>query len=337
MNPRTIPESSGTLKIQLGQLAQGLRRAVMFPRGTSLLKKPAGMKSYQDLEGNTFLYNPQFVSVAEIDRASAGGGLPQLLGSTQGGMGAPDKPQLAGKPVAIVGRDRQGETTQSTATDRAHQARTVAQTWKVTPPDGSVSTESPTEELAHRISAASGGVELNRGTSEVPLTEEGRRQAGELGREIAQKVGPVDAIYAGPLERTRETAEAIARAQPRPVPITVVPGFRPPAEGLLEGLPKAQTRPITDRMATRDRDQVAPGEGPLSQYPGESYNQWWLGNVFPALQPILARYRANPRLNLVIVTHSRDLKAIQAWVEAGSTPDGALDAKTLTEEAPDTG
>jgi broad specificity phosphatase PhoE len=331
--PRTIPESPGTLKIQLDQLSKGQRKVVMFPRGSSLLRRPPGMKSYQDEAGNTWIYNPKLTNVGEIDRAAASNQLPSLLGPTKGGMGAPDKSKLATGNLAIVGRDAKGETTQSTATDRAHAAETERQTWKVTPPDGSVSEESPTEELAHRISAAAGGVELNRGTSEVPLTDEGRQQAAKL----AQQVGQVDAIYAGPLQRTRDTAQAIADVQQKPVPVQVVPGLRPPAEGILEGQPKSVTRKITDDMAMNNRDKVAPGQGPLSNYPGESYNQWWLGNVFPALQPILAQYQANPQQRIAVVTHSRDLKAIEAWVKNGAPPSGDLDHKVLGQDAPETG
>lgn len=332
MNPPTVPESPGTLRIQLDQLAKGLRRAVMFPRGAPLLKRPKGMKPYQDAEGNTFIYNPKLTSVPEIDRASAEHHLPQLLGATDGGMGAPDKSKL-GAAMAVVARDRGGETTQSTATDRSHAAETVKQTSKLAPAGGSVSVEPPAGELAHRIHEAQGNVELNRGTSDIPLTDAGRKQAEQL----AMQVGQVDAIYYGPLDRTKETAEIVAAAQPRRVPMIEVPGLRPPAEGTLEGQPKSQTKPITDDLKTAHPDVQAPGQGPLSDFPGESYHQWWLGTVFPALQPILAKYKANQKLRLLLVTHSRDLNAIGAWAAAGAPPDGRLDPAALMQDPPDTG
>ena len=52
------------------------------------------------------------------------------------------------------------------------------------------------------------GVSISGRTAGVRLNEEGRRQAERLARHLAPT--RIDALYASPLERTRETAEAIA-------------------------------------------------------------------------------------------------------------------------------
>jgi hypothetical protein len=151
----TVPETTSTTQAQIGQLASGDRRAVMFPKGTPLQKRPAGMKSYQDADGNTYVYNPKLTSQPQIDAAISENRLPELLGATEGGMGAPDKTALAGKPVAVVGRTPEGVTTQATAADKASLPEAVRQTEKLTPPEGTVSVEPPQVEIAKRTEQAS--------------------------------------------------------------------------------------------------------------------------------------------------------------------------------------
>jgi probable phosphoglycerate mutase len=53
------------------------------------------------------------------------------------------------------------------------------------------------------------------------LNDEGRRQAAALAARLAPL--PIDAIYASPLERTIETAQAIAG--PRGLPLRIVEGL----------------------------------------------------------------------------------------------------------------
>lgn len=55
-------------------------------------------------------------------------------------------------------------------------------------------------------------------TPSVPLSEAGRAQAAALGRALAAT--RIDRVVHSPLDRTRETAEAIAAAQVAPPPLT---------------------------------------------------------------------------------------------------------------------
>lgn len=68
------------------------------------------------------------------------------------------------------------------------------------------------------------------------LSEEGRAQAGRL----AERLAPVHlaAVYASPLERCRETAEAVAA--PRGIPIRLEPGVIEVEYGRWTGRPLAQ-------------------------------------------------------------------------------------------------
>lgn len=328
----TIPEAPNTLQSQLDQLVSGDRRAVMFPKGTPLLKKPKGMRSYTDSTGNTFIFNPKLTSQKDIDDASQNNALTDLLGATQGGMGAPDKTELQGKPVAVVAKDAQGETVQGTLTDQPNLGQTVQQTEKVTPPDGSVQFERPEDELAHRISANEGGDELTRGDSDIPMDQQGREDI----QEEAPQIAPVSKIYHGPLDRTTETAEIISASQPNHPPLISVPDTEPWRLGALEGQPHAETKDYIERLMKQEPDTPAPGIGPLSPYPGESHNQF-VQRFLPAFQPVLNDYLSNPGERIMFVTHSRNLRVLDAWVQAGARPDYLIDQKALDNPVPDPG
>jgi broad specificity phosphatase PhoE len=76
------------------------------------------------------------------------------------------------------------------------------------------------------------------GRRDVGLTDEGRRQAEALARALS----PVSlaAVYASPLVRSLETAEAIAR--PHGLPVRVEPAFSEMAFGEWEGLTREEAR-----------------------------------------------------------------------------------------------
>lgn len=146
----TVPEERGTLKEQLAQLADGTRRVVMFPRGTNLMRRPDGMKNYQDADGNTYTYNPALASVRDIDAAIESNSLPDLLGATDGGMGVPDKSNL-GDAVNVVPKAKNGTAVQSAAADGKSLKRAVEQAKKVTPKGGRVEVEDPAKEIQRRL------------------------------------------------------------------------------------------------------------------------------------------------------------------------------------------
>jgi broad specificity phosphatase PhoE len=73
---------------------------------------------------------------------------------------------------------------------------------------------------------------LYSGQADVPLTDEGRRQAVKAGERLART--GVDAIWSSPLRRARDTAEAIASATG--VPVTVDERLIEVDYGELEGL-----------------------------------------------------------------------------------------------------
>src|SRR5262245_54561599 len=99
------------------------------------------------------------------------------------------------------------------------------------------------------------------GSRDLPLTPQGERQAHALAEALAGE--RVAAIYASPLERTRGTAEIIARAQR--LSVIVEPGLREMAFGDWEGLTRDEVEARWPELfdlwrATPERAVPARGE-----------------------------------------------------------------------------
>jgi probable phosphoglycerate mutase len=87
----------------------------------------------------------------------------------------------------------------------------------VTTPAPAPATTTPTTHLVlvrHAVTAQTGPL-LSGRTPGVDLSEEGRAQADALGLRMATL--PIDVVYASPIERTTQTAEAIAAHHGLPV------------------------------------------------------------------------------------------------------------------------
>ena len=102
-----------------------------------------------------------------------------------------------------------------------------------------------------------------QGGSDTALSETGRAQAEAAGRLLARE--PLAAVWASPLRRARETAEAIAR--PHGLPVETHPGFREMGFGVWEGLTGDEVRarfPEAYRGWREDPGQATwPGAEPL--------------------------------------------------------------------------
>ncbi len=71
------------------------------------------------------------------------------------------------------------------------------------------------------------------GWTDSPLTEHGHYQACKVGQRLANEHSNISAIYSSPLQRTRDTAEAIA--QPLTLPVQVHDDLKEYGIGELEG------------------------------------------------------------------------------------------------------
>jgi N12 class adenine-specific DNA methylase len=158
----TEPESPETIALQMQQLgregmpvAPDQRKVVMFPKGQGMppMETLGGLAVAHDKFGNVYVFRPDLVDRGEITRAASTNKLSELLGGPMG-MGAPDKADLQGPPVAVVGRGPDGVEAQTTATDQASLPHTIIATHAVTPPGGTIEVKSPEEALGDRTGQA---------------------------------------------------------------------------------------------------------------------------------------------------------------------------------------
>ncbi|KAG2487807.1 hypothetical protein HYH03_013651 [Edaphochlamys debaryana] len=100
-----------------------------------------------------------------------------------------------------------------------------------------------------------------QGHLDIPLNEEGVRQAEELA--VALEPVAFTAIYSSDLSRAVKTAEAIAARRPEPTKVTTSPNLRERALGVVEGLTPAEAAqgvPEAFRLLASDNDDaVVPG------------------------------------------------------------------------------
>jgi alpha-ribazole phosphatase len=77
-----------------------------------------------------------------------------------------------------------------------------------------------------------------QGQTDIPLNEQGCRQAAALGNRLASE--PLQAIYTSDLRRAQQTAQAIRDGQLEAAPVRLEPGLREIRFGAWEGLTYAE-------------------------------------------------------------------------------------------------
>lgn len=136
----TTPESPATIDMQLQQLGRGIRKVVMLPKGTPApMRYPPRVAITSDGLGNLYCYRQDLIKKGAIHSAAKRNKLPEILGSTQLGLGAPDKAALPPDAPVVTAHAPSGIELQSTATSPEVLPLTIAATQAVTPPGGRVS------------------------------------------------------------------------------------------------------------------------------------------------------------------------------------------------------
>lgn len=101
---------------------------------------------------------------------------------------------------------------------------------------------------------------LTLGRSDVPLNDLGREQASRVAAALAGE--PILAVYAGPLQRTVETAKPIAAAHG--LPLSIEPAFIEMDVGEVEGLTSSELREHHPELL----ETWASAQGPQTAMPG---------------------------------------------------------------------
>lgn len=180
---------------------------------------------------------------------------------------------------------------------------------------------------AEKIRAQQGlkpDVDLNAGTSQVPLDSRGRASMQEL----APKVQGLDKLYHSDTVRAHESAGILSRPDAStiidrggPIPTEVLHGLNAPAMGALEGQPAEIGNSLFEHLAQTAPETQLPGAGPLSTEPGTSFADWSKG-MLSAMQSLRDEYTTKslqgeePRIGAL--THSKNLELAQSWIDAGS-------------------
>jgi len=138
------------------------------------------------------------------------------------------------------------------------------------------------------------------GDAGVDLSDEGRHQARALAERL--RPGPIDAIYASPLSRTRETAEIVAAG--RPQPIVTRDGLREIGHGHWEGLTRREVE------ARFPDEYSAWEEDPFTYAPegGES-GVSVLARALPVVREIVV---AHPGQTVLVVSHKATIRLLLA-------------------------
>lgn len=140
------------------------------------------------------------------------------------------------------------------------------------------------------------------GVIDVPLADEGRRQAQRLAARLAKE--PIVAVYASPLERTLETARILAA----PHSLEVIPQdcLREMSYGRWEGLTRAEVE------AQYPEEYVEWEQDPYTFAPegGET----GLAVTARALPGLLAIVRRHPDDHVLIVAHKAIIRLVLSWL-----------------------
>lgn len=186
---------------------------------------------------------------------------------------------------------------------------------------GVVEPENPTGEGS--------GVDIIRGSSDIPLSPEGQQQALKLSQELR---GKATHIFSSDLKRAAETAMAISSTNPQAGKPQFTPALRPWHLGEIEGQPTEKVLDRINQYIAKKPDEVVPGRGKLSTSDGESFNQFkdrFLGHLLNQI----ANYKPGDRL--VNVTHYRDIRAMESWLKGGAKADKSIDAQEMMRHADD--
>jgi len=143
---------------------------------------------------------------------------------------------------------------------------------------------------------------------DVPLTDEGRRQAAETGRDLASRNGSFDAVYVSPYRRTRDTAGLVADALAPAPPLIIEERVREREFGVLEGLTRRGVRQLHPQEVER---KMKVGKYYYRPPGGESYPD--VNLRVHSFLGTLVREHAGQRI--LVVTHSVVVLSFRRLIE----------------------
>jgi probable phosphoglycerate mutase len=137
-----------------------------------------------------------------------------------------------------------------------------------------------------------------QGNADRPLTDLGRRQAGQLAERLAST--PLDGVYSSDLLRARETAEAVARRQG--LEVRTLAALREVDVGSWSGLTREE---VEERFPAAFATWREGGHGWVD---GEAYEDM-AGRVVTAVLEIAG---SHPGGSVLVVAHGGPIRALHA-------------------------
>lgn len=167
-----------------------------------------------------------------------------------------------------------------------------------------------------------------RGSSNLPITDQGESDIFHLGVRL-QARGGLDEIHSADLTRHNQTADILETTNQLAQRFQGHVGFRSWALGALEGQPHDKVIGAVNDLVTKTPDIAMPGAGPISASLGESFNDFKY-RMLTMSRILMNRLEENPDRKIGVVTSSRDIGLIKAWVAKGAGADQAVDTDLFT-------
>lgn len=162
-----------------------------------------------------------------------------------------------------------------------------------------------------------------RGTSELPLTDQGVRDAHDTAIKLARK-GGLSEIHTSSLGRAVHTARIVSNYTHAPI-VSVTDALHPWHLGSMEGQPiTPEGVAYVNHLQQQEPDTPIEGRGPISTADGESFNAF-KERAQGALRDLINRSAAAPDRAIGVVTHYRVKKLLDAWMRKGMDPNGDID------------
>jgi broad specificity phosphatase PhoE/2'-5' RNA ligase len=153
------------------------------------------------------------------------------------------------------------------------------------------------------------------GNSDIGLNAKGSEDAMRLGERLAAR-GGLDVLYASPVARAAQTAEALTEADPS-LTYQLNSALAPWHLGKYEGRMPEEVGTKIDRLI-QNPDDRPPGNG-QDAVPGESFNDF-KKRIITFVHDAGIEWSKHPDMRLGIVMHSRPLDLIMDWIAAGGPP-----------------
>lgn len=173
--------------------------------------------------------------------------------------------------------------------------------------------------------------DIARGSSDVPLTEQGRMDLcangcnlARLGRDGSRPTR----ITTSDLARTRESGRILQKCLGTCTPLEHNANLDPWYQGWIEGMPvDPHILGVMQDLQVNRPDDTPDGRGPLSTHPGESFNNYkqrFLKTMIPIMERQKESLLYSP-IREVVVNHYRGIKVLESWTKNGTPSNMALD------------